>query len=164
MAVNWKRRRYTEDEFREAWASSSSIAQVASKLNCNKTGGGYYSLKAAASDLGLTSEHMTGKGWNVGDHFGLSRINRIPLAEILVEHSAYTNTHALKQRLFKEGLKEKKCEWCGIEEWRGQPAPLALDHINGTRRDNRLTNLRILCYNCHGQTETFGRKVRPMAV
>jgi 5-methylcytosine-specific restriction endonuclease McrA len=32
---------------------------------------------------------------------------------------------------------------------------LQLDHINGIRTDNRLENLRLLCPNCHSQTETF---------
>ena len=35
---------------------------------------------------------------------------------------------------------------------------LQLDHINGDYRDNRLENLRLLCPNCHSQTETFGSK------
>lgn len=35
---------------------------------------------------------------------------------------------------------------------------LQLDHINGDHNDNRLENLRILCPNCHTQTETFANK------
>lgn len=46
-------------------------------------------------------------------------------------------------------------ERCGISEWNGVPAPLQLDHVNGDRRDNRLENLRILCPNCHAQTDTW---------
>ncbi|MDQ2865095.1 MAG: hypothetical protein M3R51_02605 [Candidatus Eremiobacteraeota bacterium] len=33
-----------------------------------------------------------------------------------------------------------------------------LDHINGVRVDHRLENLRMLCPNCHSQTETYGAK------
>ncbi len=40
----------------------------------------------------------------------------------------------------------------------GRPIPLELDHINGRRDDNRLDNLRILCPNCHAQTETYRGK------
>jgi len=31
-----------------------------------------------------------------------------------------------------------------------------LDHINGVKNDNHLANLRMLCPNCHSQTETYG--------
>ena len=38
---------------------------------------------------------------------------------------------------------------------------LELDHINGVGDDHRLENLRLLCPNCHSQTETYcGRNIR----
>lgn len=60
--------------------------------------------------------------------------------------------------LYNSGLKEAQCEWCGITEWRGLPAPLEIDHIDGVRTNNCIENLRILCRNCHGQTDTFCSK------
>jgi 5-methylcytosine-specific restriction endonuclease McrA len=57
--------------------------------------------------------------------------------------------------LINEGIKEHKCELCGITEWNGKPAPIELDHINGKHTDNRIENLRILCPNCHAQTPTW---------
>jgi len=62
----------------------------------------------------------------------------------------------LKRRLLGEGLKDARCEECGISEWRGRPLSLELHHANGDGRDNRLENLQLLCPNCHSQTETFG--------
>ena len=54
-------------------------------------------------------------------------------------------------------LFEYKCssEKCGITDWHGNYLTLELDHINGTRSDNRQENLRWLCPNCHSQTPTF---------
>lgn len=64
----------------------------------------------------------------------------------------------IKNRLFSEGLKEKKCERCGITDWCGEPISLQLHHINGCHTDNRIENLQILCPNCHSQTEKFCKK------
>ncbi|MBS1722698.1 MAG: HNH endonuclease [Armatimonadetes bacterium] len=62
----------------------------------------------------------------------------------------------LKAKLFKYQLKENVCELCGQEPvWNGATLTLQIDHVNGDRLDNRLENLRILCPNCHSQTETF---------
>lgn len=158
VGIQWSRRGYTPERFREVWLSASSVRQVALALGCNYTGGGYASLKAAAADLGLDQSHMTGKVWNQGDRYRDVNPAR-PLEEWLVDGSSIASFH-LKRKLFAAGLKQMKCEGCGLTEWCGRPAPLALDHINGRSNDNRLENLRILCYNCHGLTETFaGRNI-----
>jgi len=110
--------------------------------------------------LDLDVSHMTGKGWARGTT-GVTSHPR-PLEEILVKDSAYQNVSKLRERLIRAGLKERRCERCGIDEWHGHRVPLELDHINGDRRDNRLANLRILCPNCHSQTETWcARKTKP---
>ena len=57
----------------------------------------------------------------------------------------------LKEKLFRDGIKERKCEICNISEWLGQPAPLELHHIDGNHYNNELSNLQILCPNCHAQ-------------
>jgi len=51
-----------------------------------------------------------------------------------------------------------KCENCGITEWNNQKLSFHVDHINGDRTDNRNENLKILCPNCHSQTETYASK------
>ena len=55
------------------------------------------------------------------------------------------------------------CTTCGINEWQGKPLTLHLDHINGINNDNRIENLRLLCPNCHSQTETYGRRASRVA-
>lgn len=68
--------------------------------------------------------------------------------------------HNLKLRLVKAGLKDSRCETCGIDSWNGQPLTLALHHVNGDRHDNRLENLQLLCPNCHAQTDTYAGRRR----
>ena len=78
----------------------------------------------------------------------------------------YNSNHGLsgenvKSRLFKLGLKKKECELCGLGEyWNGKKLVHHLDHINGIRKDWRLENLRVLCPNCHTQTETYAGRNR----
>jgi DNA-binding CsgD family transcriptional regulator len=85
---------------------------------------------------------------------------RIPLEQLLVAGPRRNRNH-LKGRLFDAGVKTRRCESCGLSEWRGLAIPLALHHVNGDRHDNRLENLQILCPNCHGLTDTWaGRNIR----
>jgi DNA-binding CsgD family transcriptional regulator len=87
----------------------------------------------------------------------------MPLDELLKKGVPRNRNH-VKQRLVSAGVKQEHCESCGISEWQGRPLSLALHHVNGDRHDNRLENLRLLCPNCHSQTENFGgrngRRVR----
>jgi hypothetical protein len=59
------------------------------------------------------------------------------------------------RRLFLIRENGHQCEVCGLSEWMGQPIPLELDHIDGNPDNNRADNLRILCPNCHAQTEFY---------
>jgi Zn finger protein HypA/HybF involved in hydrogenase expression len=84
--------------------------------------------------------------------------NRLTFSEYVARGG--TRGGLIKQKLFDEGLKEMKCESCGITEWMEMPAPLELHHIDGNHYDNHFANLRILCSNCHSTEDNFGGKVR----
>lgn len=73
---------------------------------------------------------------------------------IFTENSLYSN-ELVKGRIVRDNLLEYKCVKCGIDSWCGESIVLDLDHINGNNRDNRLSNLRFLCPNCHSQTDTY---------
>lgn len=83
------------------------------------------------------------------------RAYAIPLDELLVRGRRTSRGH-LKTRLVGAGLKQNKCEECGISEWLGEPLSMHLHHKNGDGADNRLQNLAFLCPNCHSQTDTYG--------
>ena len=70
-------------------------------------------------------------------------------------------------RIIKElyGYKCALCENVGFHN--DLPLSLQLDHIDGDASNNYPDNLRLLCPNCHSQTDTFvaknkgsGRKAR----
>lgn len=51
-----------------------------------------------------------------------------------------------------------KCEVCGVSEWNGKPLNMEIDHIDGIHTNNSPENLRIICPNCHSQTNTYKAK------
>jgi 5-methylcytosine-specific restriction endonuclease McrA len=78
------------------------------------------------------------------------------LIEQLLVNGKKRGRHWMKTRLVDEGLKDERCEICGITEWLGKPLTMQLHHRNGDGHDNRLENLELLCPNCHSQTDTYG--------
>ena len=86
------------------------------------------------------------------------RSNSARPGQILDAEEALANSKSpitIKRHLLRAGIIVNRCDWCGLSAWRGRPLSIQIDHINGIRDDHRVENLRMLCPNCHSQTETF---------
>lgn len=79
---------------------------------------------------------------------------RLPLRRPRIEFENLKKDGSRKARLIDE--QGHQCEICMITEWMRRPAPLQLDHIDGNPDNNSRENLRLLCANCHAQTDTYG--------
>lgn len=152
-------KKWSNDDLIKAVLATTSTRQVLIRLGLREAGGNYAHIKRQIRTLGLSTQHFTGKIWNKGKKTGL--MPRSKIEDILIKDSTF-QSFKLRNRLFYEKLKERKCELCG---WARQSddgrIPLELDHKNGDRYDNRLENLRILCPNCHSLQPTHrGRNKR----
>ena len=78
----------------------------------------------------------------------------------LNEEGRYRSNCYLKRIIKEFSLIEYKCSDCGLDSWRNKDITLELDHIDGDAHNCKLTNLRLLCPNCHSLTSTYkGRSI-----
>lgn len=147
------KRIYTNQQFIEAVASSTSIAQVLKKLQLNPTGGNYRTFHKLVKELQLDISHFKGRGWSKGTTIGFKR----PIEDYL-SNTQTIQSYKLKRRLLNEGYFQPKCYKCNLVLWLDKPIPLELEHIDGNHLNNNLNNLTLLCPNCHAQTPTYRGK------
>lgn len=146
---------YEYEKLKNIVSCSFSYSDCLKKMNLSTRPGNYTTLKKYINLYKINIEHFY-KYQTGGLNNYISNIKK-ELNEILVENSIYS-TSKLKDRLYKEGLKNRCCELCGQnEEWVGRKMSLILDHINGINNDNRIENLRIVCPNCNATLDTHCR-------
>lgn len=144
--------RYSKENLVIIVESSNNYSEVVRKLGLNSTYGNRQTVKKYIEIFEINTNHFR-KVCGGKKHIKLN------LNEILIENSQYSSTTSLKNKLYNEGLKERKCELCGQDEnWNGKQMSLILDHINGVNNDNRIENLRIVCPNCNATLSTHGGK------
>jgi 5-methylcytosine-specific restriction endonuclease McrA len=134
----------TDDEFKRVCHQSLSMSRAAARLGLH-----FNTFKRRAIQLGCYKPNQAGRGLR-------KNAPKVPIEDIIFhgKHPQY-QSYKLKKRLFEEGLVKRECQSCGLTEWRGGFLPLELHHIDGNRTNHHVSNLMILCPNCHSQTDTF---------
>lgn len=142
--------KYTNDELRKIIVLSSSISNMLEIMGLNR----YYHtyIRRFILDNDICVKHFTVK------------VVASPrkIEDILQKGTKATSGHTLKKYLLEKACIKHECSICHLPpEWNGKPLTLQVDHINGEHTDNRVENLRLICPNCHTQTDTYtGRNLR----
>jgi transposase len=148
-----------DDEFRKIVEEAKSYSDIARRFGLSTVGtGAYQAIKRRIDELGIDCQQRFAEAVHRHRSADFKKICKIPIDLILVENSTYVSTVSLKRRLINEHVLKNECHICGLTKWNGKEISLHLDHINGCRRDQRRENLRLLCPNCHSQTETYAGK------
>lgn len=147
-----------DEEFAEAVKRSYSYAGVCRAIGLAAKGGNYATIKNRIAKLNLDTTHFTGQLWSKGKKLGENYFGTQTSLEDILEKGLPYASDRLKTRIINAGIKERKCECCGLTEWNGQNIPLELHHINGNHSDNHLENLQILCSNCHALTDNYRKR------
>lgn len=139
------KKKYTDEQLIEAVKTCMNLQETLNKLNLI---GGHCRIKQKIIDLKLDTSH-----WR--NYIGTPIARKIKPVDELLKQNTYIPTSNLKKRLLANNYFNYECSICNISEWNNRYLSLQLDHINGIKTDNRFENLRLLCPNCHSQTETF---------
>lgn len=151
-----KKVNYSKELLEEKIKDCYSFAELCRRLGLKPEGSNPKNVRKKLEEFGVDYSHFTGQGWNKKGHPSYGNTGK-PIEELLVENGTQPSSK-IRERLINLGIKENKCECCGISEWQGKPITIQLHHINGNHYDHRLENLMMLCPNCHSQTETFCKR------
>ena len=134
---------YTKDELIKIIGQCNNIKHVLDVLKINKVY--HYKFKEFILNNNVSTEHFK-------THYYYTPYNN----KNIKSYSKF------KEKLIKENKLINKCVICNIDPfWNNKKMTLQLDHINGNNTDNRIENLRLLCPNCHSQTDTYtGRNTK----
>lgn len=132
-------RNYTQQDIANNAAKVKSMSQLLLKLGLKQAGGNYNNMKKLLQKYKIDCSHWTGKSWNKDKQ--------------LKDWSDYKNNDRLRIHLIK--IRGHQCEICKLDTWLSKPIKIELHHMDGDRVNNDLSNLQLLCPNCHSMTDNF---------
>ena len=153
---------WSKDRVKKAVAEANCWFDCLDKLGIPKGGCNYRTLKGKVKDYGLDISHFdnqSARGRN-GKHYKRQLVNRTD-AEIF-RAGAQIKVLNLKKEYIRRVMHGKAhCEICGLQEWNGKELVFQIHHIDGNHKNHVISNLQLLCPNCHSQTDNYSNRKRP---
>ena len=129
-----------EQEIRYWINQNQSKAFMCKQLHCKPI-----TLESYLKKMGITYEgNQGGRGIKIDPTYKTAEE---------YSHSKHVNGTVMKNKLIRDGVKEDKCECCGLTYWYGKKISLEIHHKDGDHYNNDLDNLALLCPNCHAIQE-----------
>lgn len=128
------------------------------KLKVAKVGGNYKTLKNKAKEYNIDVSHFSYEYAHT--HNGKTSAKNLTDEELFSKTIGH-NKEVIKREYINRYLNNiPKCEICGITEWNHSQIIFQIHHIDGDSKNNEVTNLQLLCPNCHSQTDNFSNRKR----
>lgn len=149
-----------KSNFEKCVRESKSTKEAIFRLGYSPPTNYYTMFKNYVKKHNVDVSHFISRGEIIKNARLLNPYKKYEFKDIFIENfGGSVSSNHLKEKLYKAGLKTKKCEFCGQDEnWSFGKIPMILDHINGNHYDNRVENLRILCPNCDSTLPTYKAK------
>lgn len=128
------------NEIKEWINDNWSFSEICRELKCNKG-----TLHSFLKRNNIQYNGNKGLKGRKNDH------KRKTVYEMIeaIKNGVQISNYSLRNRLLEDGLKENKCEICGITEWNNEKVILELHHKDFNHHNTNFENLQLLCSNCH---------------
>lgn len=146
--------KYTKELIENICKDSYSYRQCLNKLGLKAAGGNYSCIKKKIEEYKINISHFHHQAWNKGKK---NESRKRPIQDYL-SNKNIIQSYKLKHRLISEGFFEHKCYECDNTTWMNNKIPIELHHIDGNHFNNDISNLTILCPNCHALTNNYRAK------
>ena len=130
-----------------------NVADFCRAVGWQPRGANYQVFYKYVKEYNLDISHFTGRKTNLGNK------NKVGLSkEEFFKKDKLIKSSDLIKKIISTNDREYKCEVCGITKWQGKELKLQVHHIDGDHLNNELSNLQLICPNCHSQTDTYAGK------